>query len=130
MNQEVRKKRLTFIHDGKNYNNNQKLLDEFKAAHPEVDVNNIENVQCDEDDFLNQTMILKVQTARDSINEFEDKLDRVEKKYGKKARKAFKENYVDGVSQEKLADKYDLGCQSKVTYTWREWLKTALGIEK
>ena len=93
MNQDVRKKRLTFIHDGKNYNNNQKLLDEFKASHPEVDINNIENVQCDEDDFFNQTMILKVQTARDSINGFEDKLDRVEKKYGKKARKKIKKKH-------------------------------------
>ena len=102
MNQDVRKKRLTFIHDGKNYNNNQKLLDEFKASHPEVDINNIENVQCDEDDILNQTMILKIQTARDSINGFEDKLDRVEKKYGKKARKAFKENYVDEESNKEL----------------------------
>ncbi len=130
MKKDIRDARLLFIHDGKNYKNNERMLKEFKESFPELDINDIENVQCDEDSGLNQTMILKIQTARDSINGFEEKLDRVGKKHGKMAKKAFKENYVDGISQEKLADKYDLGSHAKVTYTWKEWLKTALGLDQ
>lgn len=129
MKKEVRIKRLQFMHEAKEYDVYQNIVDEYTSNHPKVNIEDLEDELLNED-FATQTSMMKVINARDSLNDLNDKFKRVEKKHGALARTCMEEHYVRGKKQRELVDKYDVGCLSKLQKDWKSWLATALGFDK
>lgn len=124
MDDEYKKLRSNLLQDGRNYNDNLKIIRDFRRRYPDIDIS--ESMMDDYDDLCGKTESIKICSAYHQVDNLKKSLKQVEKSHGKMARQCMEDFLINGESQKSIGEKRNLGKLRTVRTYFQEWLKSAM----